>query len=92
MQARADEVVRRGDADLPTVGLLAYLGIELDPLFALVARKPVEDLGEPSALLCPIDGLLHLFLRVNARRRSHPQCVNLCKRLGLTDYCRDTRC
>jgi hypothetical protein len=91
-QAHANEVVGRGEVDLPTVGLLAYLGMEFDPLFDLVARMPVEKLREPSALLSPIDGLMHLFLRVNARLRSHLRFVDLCKRLGLAEYWRDTGC
>lgn len=86
LRAGLDGTVRRGEIDIPSVGLLAYLGMDLDSLYEFVARMPIETLREPHALLSPLNGLSHLFLRVNARLRTHPRFVHLCRRLGLVDY------
>jgi hypothetical protein len=51
---------------------------------------PVEQLRNPGHFVGPLDGLSHLFLRVNSRLRTNARFVTLCKRLGLVDYWRDS--
>lgn len=80
----------KGEAPIGYVALCAFLGADLDQLYDLVDRMPIERLREPDALLPPLDGLLNLFLRVNARLRVSPRFVELCRRLGLVDYWRES--
>ena len=81
-----EERSAKGEAPIGYVALCAFLGADLDKLYDMVDCMPVERLREPDALLPPLDGLLNLFLRVNARLRESPRFVELCRRLGLTDY------
>lgn len=87
-QARLEQAVQAGQVEISLTGLLAYLGMDLDALYDLVDRMPVEQLREPGHLLGPLDGLSHLFLRVNSRLRTSVRFVHLCRRLGLVDYWR----
>ncbi|MDX2211316.1 MAG: winged helix-turn-helix domain-containing protein [Sphingopyxis sp.] len=87
---RLEVSIELGETAVSLVGLCAYLGADLDDLYDLVDKMPVEKLLAPDALLPPLDGLSHLFLRVNARLRESPRFVDLCRRLGLIDYWRQT--
>ena len=83
---RLEASIALGETAVSLVGLCAFLGADLDRLYDLVEQMPVEALLRPEALMSPLDGLSHLFLRVNARLRESPRFVDLCRRLGLTDY------
>jgi adenylate cyclase len=83
---RLSASIDAGQVELSLLGLCAYLGMDLDQLYDLVDRMPLEQLQQPGSQLRPLDGLSHLFLRVNARLRESPRFVDLCRRLGLTDY------
>jgi adenylate cyclase len=85
---RLEKSIDLGETAISLVGLCAYLGADLDQVYDLVDEMPLEQLLEPNALLSPLDGLSHLFLRINARLRESPRFVNLCARLGLVDYWR----
>jgi TolB-like protein len=85
-EERLAQAVQSGQVEISLTGLLAYLGMDLDALYDLVDRMPVEKLRDPAHFLGPLDGLSHLFLRVNLRLRTSPRFVVLCKRLGLADY------
>jgi TolB-like protein/tetratricopeptide (TPR) repeat protein len=86
---RLESAIEAGRVELGLVGLLAYLGMELDALYDLVDRAPFAQLKDPSTLLGPLNGLSHLFLRVNRRLRESPRFAGLCARLGLCDYWRE---
>ncbi|MBV6424482.1 MAG: hypothetical protein NAOJABEB_02293 [Steroidobacteraceae bacterium] len=68
------------------IGLCAALGADLVELFDLVERVDFEPLRRADVTLPAVDGLAHLFLRVNARLRESPRFVELCRTLGLVDY------
>jgi adenylate cyclase len=87
-QARLEDAVRAGQVEISLTGLSAFLGMELDALYDLVDRMPAEQLREEGHFLGPLDGLSHLFLRVNTRLRTNARFVELCRRLGLIDYWR----
>lgn len=81
-----EERSSKGEAPIGYAALCAYLGADLNSLYDLIDRMPIERLLEPDALLPPLDGLPNLFLRVNVRLRQSPRFVDLCRRLGLIDY------
>lgn len=83
---RLRAAVDAGQVEISLTGLCAFLGMDLDELYDLVDRMPLEQLQQPGSQLRPLDGLSHLFLRVNARLRENPRFVELCRRLGLIDY------
>jgi TolB-like protein len=89
-RTRMEQAVRAGQVEISLTGLLAFLGMDLDMLYDLVDRMPVEQLRAPGHVLGPLDGLSHLFLRVNSRLRTTARFVTLCERLGLVDYWRDS--
>jgi adenylate cyclase len=91
-RAQLEAAIARDQVDLSLIGLCAYLGMDLDELYTLADRCPLEVLQQPGSLLSPIQGLSHLFLRVNARLRTSPRFVRLCMRLGLVDYWREAEC
>jgi TolB-like protein len=68
------------------IGLCARLGADFDELYDLVEQCDLGALHQAAAPMTPLDGLIHLFLRVNARLRESPRFVTLCQRLGLVDY------
>ncbi|WP_164156205.1 winged helix-turn-helix domain-containing protein [Sandarakinorhabdus rubra] len=84
--ARLEARVAAGRNDISLIGICAFLGMDLDALYDLVDRMPVEQLQQPGSLLPLVDGLSHLFLRMNSRLRESPRFVQLCRRLGLVDY------
>jgi TolB-like protein len=84
------EEIVAGPPRLSLIGLCAMLGADLELLYDLVERANFEPWKRPEATLPPLDGLPHLFLRVNARLRQSPRFVELCGRLGLIDYWRET--
>ncbi len=84
--ARLEADVRVGPPRFSLIGLCAYLGADLDALYDLLDGADFAPLRAPSSRLAPMDGLGHLFLRINSRLRTHPRFVVLCKRLGLVDY------
>jgi adenylate cyclase len=83
---RLEDDIRQGPPRFSLVGLCAYLGADLDALYDLVGRADFSPLCTPATRLAPLDGLGHLFLRVNGRLRTHPGFAGLCRRLGLADY------
>ena len=83
---RLRAAVDAGQVEISLTGLCAFLGMDLDELYDVVDRMPLEQLQQPGSQLRPLDGLSHLFLRVNARLRENPRFVELCRRLGLIDY------
>ncbi|MBL0923621.1 MAG: winged helix-turn-helix domain-containing protein [Sphingomonadaceae bacterium] len=92
-----DRAVERLKADIASgapqfslIGLCSFLGMDLDVLYDIVDGASFDHLKQPTGRLSPNDGILHLFLRVNARLRTNPRFVNLCGRLGLIDYWRET--
>lgn len=68
------------------IGLCARLGADLDILYDTVEQCGFNALRKAAAPVTPLDGVIHLFLRVNARLRQSPRFVALCRRLGLVDY------
>jgi adenylate cyclase len=83
---RLEEDIRQGPPRFSLVGLCAYLGADLDALYDLLDRADFSALRLPETRLAPLDGLGHLFLRVNGRLRSHSRFAALCRRLGLAEY------
>jgi hypothetical protein len=64
---------------------------DLDWLYGLLARTPVEDLRRPGGRLDAGDGTLEvLFLQEFARLRSDPRFVDLCGKLGFASYWLET--
>lgn len=68
------------------IGLCAALGADLPALYDVVDGVDFGPLRRADVTLPTLDGLAHLFLRVNARLRESPRFVDLCHRLGLVDY------
>jgi hypothetical protein len=68
--------------------LAANLGADLDRLYDAVPLDALRGFSAPAGRLALLDGLLHLFLPVNARLRQSPRFVDLCRALGLVDYWR----
>jgi TolB-like protein len=88
--SRLEADLQHGPPRLSLVGLCAHLGVDLDALYDRIDRIDFSSWRRPNARLSPLDGLTHLFLRVNARLRENPRFVDLCRRLGLVDYWRAT--
>ncbi len=84
--ARLEEDLRKGPPRFSLIGLCAYLGPDLDALYDQLDRADFAPLRTPATRLAPLDGLSHLFLRINGRLRTHPRFTNLCRRLGLVEY------
>lgn len=84
--ARLDEDIRSGPPRFSLIGLCAYLGADLDALYDRLDRADFAPLRSPATRLAPLDGLSHLFLRINARLRTHPRFAALCRRLGFVEY------
>jgi tetratricopeptide (TPR) repeat protein len=64
---------------------------DLDWLYGLLARTPVEDLRRPGGRLDAGDGTLEvLFLQEFARLRSDARFVDLCGKLGFAGYWLET--
>jgi TolB-like protein/DNA-binding winged helix-turn-helix (wHTH) protein len=83
---RLEADISTGPPRFSQIGLCAYLGADLDTLYGLLERADFAALRSPASRLSPMDGVGHLFLRVNARLRTDARFVALCRRLGLTDY------
>lgn len=79
-------IAEAGGVNLGLLGLSAYLGSDLETVFDHADRMPVESLRSADAIVAPLEGTSHLFLRVNARLRQSPRFVTICQRLGLPDY------
>lgn len=69
-------------------GLCARLGVDLNALYDIVERCDFTALREAAAPATPLNGVIHLFLRINARLRQSPRFVTLCARVGLVAYWR----
>lgn len=75
-----------GEVPIGHIALCASIDCDLDRLYDVVDRMPVERLRKPETLLPPLEGLANLFLRANHRLRESPRFVTLCARLGLVEY------
>ncbi|MGE0045437.1 MAG: hypothetical protein AB7J28_08555 [Hyphomonadaceae bacterium] len=84
--AAAKAILARENVVFSGVTFPAFIGADLDALYDLIDAASFAPLHAPSGRLAPVDGLIHLFLRVNARFRSTPRFVKFCARLGLVDY------
>jgi TolB-like protein len=90
MTAIAEMAANVGRLPLSFAAVLSEF-CDLDWLYGLLAKTPVEDLRRPGGRLDAGDGTLEvLFLQEFARLRSDPRFVDLCGKLGFAGYWLET--